>query len=229
MKTKIFLSALVGLLLVILIFQLEAKERLETQSQNNLAALADSVETVTNKLGETAYRVTTLESENTDLLNNVSSKDSTINRLKKLVEIYEDEIENGGSITVINSGTRVDTFTKVVYVGDTARFKFTDKWLDLQGEVLNDKLNFSLKTTDQFSLILGYERYGFLNTKSRPVAELIPSSPYTTISDIRSITIDKKPSKLNLLSVTGGATAIYINNQIFFGIGITLGPSYLLY
>jgi len=217
------------IVLVLVIIQRECSRRdLVKQQDFNLEALTDSVSVTKNKLGEVSYKVTALRSTNADLLKSISSKDTTIQRLQELVDIYKSEVSDGGTITVTETITVIDTVTEIVYLDSTSSFNFTDKWISLSGSIEDQLLKFKLATKDQLSIITGYEREGFLKLKRKPFAEITPASPYTKVVDIKSITI-QNDNRYNWLSVTGGPSIIYVNGQVFAGLGFTIGPSYSIY
>lgn len=217
-------NIVIGILVAVIIylfffFKSEIKEK-ETNYVNNTEALVDQIESVKNKLGEASSKITTLESENTDLILAVNSKDSSIIRLQTLVEKYKKDIDNGGSITVIHDTVEV---IKTVAI-DSNTFNFKDHWVDLSG-VISDSLSFNLKVNNDYSVILGYEKDGWF--KRKPYTLVTNRNPYSQVSQVRSYKVTIPKPKWSV-GVTGGYGLIRSNERVYSGFGLMLGVNYRL-
>ena len=98
------------------------------------------------------------------------------------------------------------------------KFGLNDKWYSINGKVKKDGLLLdSLKITNESSVTIGYENYGFLNLKSKPIVEIKNSNPYLKVSKMNNVVVKKNKTILQSklfwmgLGVLGG---FYINNQL---------------
>lgn len=196
--------------------------QLEKQHTNNVNALTEEVESVKNKLGEESYKVTTLESDNAELLEGIVAKDSTIARLQTLLSEYEDDIDDGGSVTVIHDTVYVD---KVIAISDSNTFNYKDNWITLDGKV-GDSLQFNLGIKNDYSVVIGYESNGFWKTKT-PYTLVTNRNPYSEITSIKSFNVVVPQPKWSL-GVTGGYGIIYNQGTLVPGVGVMFGLNYRL-
>lgn len=189
---------------------------------NNTNALTEELKQVENKLGETSYKVTTLQSENVDFLNKLETKDSTILRLKTLVKEYENDIDDGGSITVIR-----DTIflSKTVAVTDSNTFNYNDRWINLNG-VVTDSLKFNLGVKNDYSVVIGYESNGLWKTKT-PYTLVTNKNPYSEVKAVKSFNV-VVPQRKWSIGVNGGFGIIYNQGALVPGFGVMFGVNYRL-
>ena len=222
---SIIVTAVSAIVIFILLSQNVDQSLKLKQSESNLIALNDTLEVTKNRLGETAYTVKSLVSNNSELLSELATKDTTIARLQKVTEAYKKELKKGGEVIVTRTETRIDTFTQIIFTDST--FNYSDDWISLKGK-LDKGIHFSLSTSDMFSIVTGYRKENIFS-KREPFVEITSSSPYTTVTNIKSLKIVNDRPKINWLSITAGPSVMYLNNQFFGGISLTLGPSYFVF
>lgn len=222
-------NIIIGVLSVLIVylfffFKNEIKDN-ESEYLNNTQALTEQVTKVTNKLGEQSYKVTTLESDNTDLIESLNSSDSTIFRLQELIKSYKKEIKNGGSVTVFNDSIIIKDTVFVNKTDTSTEFNYSNNWITLNG-VIKDSLTFNLSIKNKYSVIIGYEGNGFF--KSKTLYSLITNeNPYSTVTSVKSYKVKLKERKWSF-GITGGYGLIHSGNNIYSGFGIMLGMQYKL-
>lgn len=218
-------NIVIGILITVIVylfffFKNEMKDK-ELVYSNNTKALTEQISIVKNKLGETSAKVTTLQATNSDLLDNIVIKDSTINRLKTLVDEYKNDIDDGGSITVL-----IDTvyIQKTVAISDSNTFTFKNKWIDLSG-IISDSLKFNLLVNNDYSVVLGYEKDGWFRKK--PYTLVTNKNPYSKIANVRSYQV-VVPKPRWSFGVTGGFGVVRNGGQLESGLGVMFGINYRL-
>jgi uncharacterized protein YxeA len=191
----------------------------------NTQALTENVKEVKNKLGENAYKVTTLESDNTDLIEQLKSNDSTVIRLQELISVYKKEIKNSGSVTVFNESITIKDNTPIEKTDSTTTFNYSNKWISLDGSI-KDSLTFNLSIINKYSVIIGYESNGFFKNKT-PYSLITNENPYSIVTSIKSYKVKVKKPKWSF-GVTAGYGVVQSNSKLHGGFGVMLGMQYKL-
>ena len=174
-----------------------------------------------------------MSANNTTMLLDIKTQDSTVHALQDLVEKYKADLKKGGSAAIISVVTKSKGIgTTIILRGDTL---WTDSLvyiypiytsvIDNEGWIIDsivatkDTITNHVKIVNDFSLVLGYERQGLFKPR-KPYAELTNKNPYTAtnalrVADFRSI----PPKKLGLgVNVGYGITAKGLTPYI--GIGV---------
>lgn len=165
----------------------------------------------------------------------LQTQDSLIKELISTVDKYKKELKKGGSVTNFNTTTYItDSVKTVVKEGkiitknDTI-FSYpiytanvSNRWY--KGKIVSscDKSYLdSFEVYNDFQVIQGTEKYGFLNSKSRKFVQVNSLNPYSNVGDIKTYITPKKTKKVVLgIGLFGG-----VNSSIEpdYGIGLFLG------
>ena len=160
------------------------------------------------------------------------TQDSLIKELIRLTKSYEKELKKRGSVTKIVTNTvfRDSVVTKYnidTVLLDNNSFIYPEYNATLNNEWYRIKLRMnremsyidSLLIFNNYDVIQGTEKYGFLKLKKRDFVEVVNYNPYTTFTDVKTyITPDKKKNFVLGVGIFGGVTP----KGIDYGIGINL-------
>lgn len=170
----------------------------------------------------------------------LATKDSTIIKLKGLVEKYKKEIKNGGSTTVATIEGKFEHSTPTVVVenkkdtikcNDTYTSKYFDDWSEYSIIANKDTIKLSYKYTDKLSLVIGEESDKSKSFIPRLFAPKVPfaliksENPNNSIKDFKSYEVKTK----NDPRLSAGLSAGYdvISGNAYIGVGLNYRLFYI--
>lgn len=186
-KGKIIETAIMLFLLLFIVISIVAyfkvrsyRKQLE-ENKLELQIYRDSLIVYKNTNNENVARIGVLQAENTKFFLSLESKDEVIQKLQTQVAYYKKKLKEGGSVTVIGTETEVDTVIKIVHdtITEASSFIFSDKWINLSGNIFNDSLAFKLGIINEYTLFIGYD-------KNKAYVELTNHNPYNTTKYLRT-------------------------------------------
>lgn len=219
---KTYILPIIELVVVVILAILLLRQCDRTNELDGfIEAYSDSITTYKDKNGQLTYKVQALEISSVGMLNYISSKDSSYNELKKLADLYKRKLDQtGDGVVIVNTVTELDTVT--VLIPDSAggrRFHYLDRWVSLSG-LVTDSLRFDLSVDDDISVI----QY---TKKGKRYIDIKSASPYSTVKDIKSFTINEKPKRWGIgVQVGGGLLYDPFLQTIHIGPSISVGLNY---
>lgn len=196
--------------------------------------LNSQLKTYRNKDGQQVARIDFLEQERTKDFLKLETQDSTISELQSLVERYKSDLKKGGSATIIKTVTKIDTIIKQVeVVGDSIYPTYIGgvelgEWVSAQISANKDSIDLSLNIRNDYSVVFGREKTGFLGLgKRQSFAEVTNHNPYTETEAIRTYSVKPlKQSRWGLGTMVGYGISTGDNNSLSWFVGA--GLSYQL-
>ena len=182
-------------------------------------AISDTLKTYKNKYNQEVARIGIIQAErNKDFLK-LKSQDSTVIALQDLVQEYKKKIKQGGTATIIEVETLVHDTTLVYYTDSAIFFSDYNEWLELNGEIRDNVLDYHLIVNNKFKMVTGKE-------KGKPFTEFISENPYTHTNVLRVYQNTGKKKHFVLttgLGVIGGADLFTgkpaLTGGVFLGLG----------
>jgi hypothetical protein len=179
-------STLIGLLLLLAIYQCENRDSLKTTTDNNLQALNDSVKYYKNKIGTQSATLQTLQINAGQLEELILQKDSQLASLKKV-------FSKVNSVVKFETKTVLDTI-HIVYK-DTVPYSFKrsgeikSQWYSLkytsgQKGIAID----SFRTWTSTSVLTGIKRK-WLFGRQVVTTDITNTNPYMTVTSIKSVEV----------------------------------------
>lgn len=232
---RIVIIASIAIVAVALWGNYEKSQKIKTAYALN-KALNDTVTFWKTEEGFHKARISVLEAYSTRDFTELSSKDTIINKLQKLVEENKNSIKKQGSITIIQSETKIDTTTKSIVNNNTkvqpdgkspiysSKINL-GKWVT--GEIVagRDSISTKLSFKQEMDLVIGREKTGFLGLgKGKTFVEATLHNPYSEIKTIRTYQTTLPPTK----KIHIGPTLMYgigqdVRPGAYIGIGVTWG------
>jgi len=179
-----------------------------------------------NEKGQEKTRRVFLEAENKEVLEELKTKDSTLLKLKKLVESYKGKLE---SAVVVSNNTKVITKLKTVVIHDTTRIDseypiykgyFKNKWEVVEITAKKDSIDFTCKIRNEFEITLGEESNGWFKGREKRVS-ILNLNPNTQTTELQSFLVRNKPKRLTIGIQAGyGLGLENMDIQPFIGIGV---------
>ena len=156
-------------------------------------AIEDTVKVKIDKYGDKVYQISQIKAPSTKVLMNVKSKDASIVRLQEEVKKYDGQLGESGSVTVFNSGVKIDTTLVVKYNNDSIESSATDgKWFSVKNVINGSKSTTSIAVNNEYSIAIVEE-------KGQSVVKVKNKNPYSTEGEIRSYSnLPKDESKFSL-------------------------------
>lgn len=194
-------------------FKWDTEER--KQAIQLVESLNDSVKIWKDKEQLYHSKISVLETSKVKDFLNIKTKDSIIIELQKRVKQYENNLKDGSSVTIIKSETKYDTIyrTKEVIrdiIGDSIIIDsiVDNPWIYTKFGFSKDSTIFSLEVKNDYSLIIGEEKQGFLKAR-KPFAEVINENPYSISPVVRTYRVNDVRKHLVFKDVLiGGVGAI---------------------
>lgn len=195
-------------------------------NSNERRAMKDSIATV---------RVNSINDLTLKELKILQTQDSLIRELVTIVEKYRKELKKGSSVTNFSTTTYITDSVKTIiergktFIKNDTVFNYptyianvSNRWY--KGRIVSSYNNSyldSFEVYNDFQIIQGTEKYGFLNLKSRKFVQVNSLNPYSNVGDIKTYITPKKSKKVVLsVGIFGG-----VNSSIEpdYGIGLFLG------
>jgi hypothetical protein len=232
---RVLTNALIILCLLLLWSNCEKGAKISQINGLN-SSLSDTATFWKTKEGFHKARITVLEANTARDFINLSTKDTTIIKLQKLVNNNKQFIKKQGSITVIESETKiktsvaniVDNNTKVYPDGKspiyTSQIKL-GKWVTGSTIATRDSTIIDISFREEMDFVIGRKKTGFLGLgKGQPFVEATLHNPYSEIKVIRSYQPKAPANKKYHI----GPTLVYGIGQnlqpgVYIGIGFTWG------
>lgn len=225
--TVIILGAIIIILFGLLLNTCNEKKRSDTNWENVIAALSDTLRTERNEKGELVGRIASIETQNTNQFLELQTKDAQIIELQELVRENKKKLNKGGSATtgtintnVSNTSSTVITKTdtvridSLVYLYPTYTHNLENEWINYKASMNKDSATFSLQVKNDFSLVLGRE-------KNKPYAEITLKNPYSEVSKLRTYQVSlPKQKKFGLGLSAGIAIGKDIKPTPYMGVGL---------
>jgi len=186
--------------------------------------------------GHHKAKISVLESRNTRDFVKLSTKDTTINKLQKLVKENEKYLKKQGSVSIIEMETKLDTVIKSIVnnniklepSGDspiyTAPIKM-GKWINGETVASRDSTHIRISFKNEIQSIIGTEKTGFLGLgKRKTFTETTLLNPFSEVKTIRTYQKQSAPTK----KIHIGPTLMYgigqnVQPGVYIGIGATWG------
>lgn len=230
-KIYIYLSLL--LIGILLFQQCEAKRQTGIIATLN-EILKDSLTTYKTKSGLNAAKISVFEADKTKDFINLATKDTTIQKLQKLVEINNSKIKKQGVAVIINTQTNIRSIvptkvTDTILVSDSIKSPVYASNFNLRGWIkgntiaTKDSTFIKLSYKEELNLVIGKEKTGFLGLgKGKSFADVVLLNPYSEIKQMR-VYSTKEPAKKR---ITFGPGVYYgigqgFIPQVFVGIGVS--------
>lgn len=218
---KFWMVVIILILLGLLINSLIMNNIRVNESDRIQSALKDSIRTWVDKDGYNRAKISVIEATTSKAFTELASKDSTIIKLQDLVRKNSNQISNGGSITIINTEGNISTTVPTMPIDTTINgFPTYESSFNLKGWVIGeviarkDSTDVTLKYRDEFNLVIGREKTGFLGLgKTKPYADLTSKSPYSTVKNLR--VYQDAPENIKYWHIGPG---------VFYGIGTDFKP-----
>lgn len=199
-----------ALIIVALIFfslsTCEAGRKIE-QSTGINTALKDSMKTWKDKEGNYVAHISLLEGYNSKDFIALASANKKIQELQELVSKYQNQIKKGGSVTIINTDSKIkvtvpskvtETSTKIgdtIYASYESNFNLKN-WVLGNIKASKDSTTIGLQFKEQLDVAIGIEKTGFLGLgKSKPFAEVTLHNPYNEVTSFKAYSTKPLPAK----------------------------------
>lgn len=245
MKTEQIKSLIIVVLILLLAFtgywgynQLLSKE--EQKNLNNV--LASELQTWKDKEGLARAKNDVFETERAETFLQLKTQDSSIRELQAVVKEFNKQFKELRSAVLMTSKTQIDTMFVPINTGisiDSTRGKiqteFKNEWIEASygfdltykpesRSYIADSTYLKLGITNRYSVVLGYEKEGFLGMfKGKPVAEVKNYNPYTETTELKAYQTKGDTYKPWGIGLSGGVTYIdKIRPYIGFGINYTV-------
>jgi hypothetical protein len=199
-------------------------------------ALEDTIKVTRNKLGQSVGTSSVIQTSNPKDFLELTSRDTTIIKLQKLVKEYKSKLKGQGVAAIINSeGTIAVTVPTVVDSTDnvspiyTSEYKLRDSldtnkiWAWGNTIARKDSTKVFLKYKEEAELLIGVEKTGFLGLgKAKPFAQITFKNPYNEVKEMKIYQKDSPATKRFGI----GPTVSYglgsdSKPQVFIGIGLS--------
>lgn len=205
--------------------------------QNLYEASQDSLRNTTNKFGESSKTISVLQAESINQLLKLKIKDKEIIRIQEIAEKYKSQLKKNGVIissqeeTIIKLTGIVNTIKRDTVWTDSGYIVYpeyecniSDKWI--KGTITSNKdtCNTNLRITNEYDIIIGMQRNGFLKKKT-PFAEITNHNPYTETKTMRVFQISTPKRKWFSLNVNvsyGINHKFELNPYVGIGLGLNI-------
>ena len=211
---------IVALLIITTIFTIITKQnRHNTQIKNMYEAAADSLVIYKNKHNQEVARITTIQAErNKDFLK-IKTQDSTIITLQQLVDTYKSKLSKGGTATIVEVETIIKDTIPIFYTDSIIYFSDYNEWIELNGEIKDSSLLYSLIVNNKFKMVTGEE-------KGKPITEFISENPYTHTNILRVYQNTGRKKRFTLSTgagVVAGVNLLTLKPSLTGGIYVGVG------
>lgn len=231
LKSLIKNSIIFGIMIILMISYYNKHNSFMELEELNLRVM-DSLVISKNSNGEFEALIRTIETENTKTFYELQSKDSIIIDLQKEVKKNKKYLKNRGSVTNISSNTNIGikTESEVIKASDSSfvyKSAFNlDGWVYGLVTAGKDSTEIHLKVKNDYTVVLGQEKTGFLNLgKGKSFVKITNKNPYSEVKSLRTYQVS--PPKVKRMGVGPflGATLskdLSINPVIGVGINYQL-------
>lgn len=186
------LSIVLSIVVIILIITNIDSCKKQQAKEDAYEAMNDTIKQYRNKYNQEVTKRQIVETYSVKQFLAMKTTDSFLLALQKEVSSFKKELKKGGSVTVIDNDTDVNTNNETEVIGsDTIIINdtvwlypiyFTDindkgKWITGSIRASKDSIHSNIKVHNEYSIILGTEKDGLF--KRKPVATVTNKNPYT--------------------------------------------------
>lgn len=237
-------ALLIGLIFAVVViflitrFACKGQQTITTREDIN-TALADSMKTWKDKEGNYKAQITAIQDENADYFLTIKSKEADVIRLQNVVKQYKNQIDRGGSATVISTEADInltgetqvtkDKEENPVYTSDfeffgTGKYAKT-KWVWGKTIATKDSTTVGLRFYEELDVVIGVENTGFLGLgRGKAFANVTLHNPFNKVTTVRSYSDKPAPRKRFGVGPVG-AYGIFLGETpkfgFFGGVGVT--------
>lgn len=221
MKTKIenLKTVLIVVLILLVVGNAFWVQNLKADLNETTAlyeATQDELVSWKNKDGENVARIAVLETRDAEMFTSMHTQDSLIKELQTLVKDYGKQLKKQGSATIIKTETKYDTvYVKLdaepinIFPGSRIMDSINNKWIhsrfgfrvsSVEGNYISvDTTYYSLNVKNDYSLVIGKEKTGFLGLgKPKLFAEITNHNPYTETTALRTYQVSQEKTELGV-------------------------------
>lgn len=188
------------LIAMVVVFYMNFKRTAEsvgtiTEQKNAIEALTDTVKVVINKDSSKTATINVFQSQREEDFITIKNQQDEIVALQELVKDYKSRMGEGASATKFSTETVINKVIELT--GDSLKLPegYKDPWLKLKGRINDTFLNLTLNLKNEYDVVIGNDKYGFLNTKRKPFAEVTSYNPYANVTTLRSYSVKVPPPK----------------------------------
>lgn len=205
LKDFLYIGAII--VLILLLMTQSCNNKKITNNETNLVNnLSDTLVKVTNKLGEEKTRTSILETYRTSDFIRIKSKDSILLTLQGKVKYYQDQLKNGGNVSVITNSTNINNTGETIIKYDTIyspqsqieifpvyEMSLNNKWYQGNIKASQDSTTLNLQIDNEYSIVIGEE--GKWYKKKTPFVEVTNNNPYTKTKTLKTYEVSKPLDK----------------------------------
>lgn len=199
-------------------------------------ALEDTIKVTKNELGQSVGTTSVIQTSNPEDFLLLASKDSTIQKLQKLVKDNKKKLKGQGIAAVINSEGTIDITVPTVIDSTNksspiykSEYKLRDKidttkvWAWGTTVARKDSTQVLLKYREEADLLIGEEKTGLLGLgKSKPFARITFKNPYNEVKEMKIYQKDlPKTKKFGIGPTISYGIGSGFEPQLFIGIGVS--------
>jgi hypothetical protein len=187
---KIIERIIFSVIIIVLWSMYSLKNKDYKEQSNLIEASFDTIKKWKGKNGQYYAKIQVLETRNSKDFLDLKSKDSTIIKLQGIVKENRRLLKKQGSVSVINSETKVKDSTKTTVIRDTVTksdvytSNITKKWYEIKTVARKDSTFHEFKTFSKLSLTIGLESQGLFK-KPIPYGVANDENPFTDIKEMR--------------------------------------------
>lgn len=217
----------IGLAILAVILFIDAcSARKKLRAKNDIVeGLSQEIETWKNKDGQSVTKIQALESDNAQAFLEIETADKEIQNLQAEVFRYKSQLKKGGSVTVIETITEIDTFFDVavyydtirkdsfIYLNGTYTANIDNDWM--KGGVIGRPENIQfkgLKIRNAYTVAIGSEKEGLFK-KRKTFAEVTNMNPMSETATIRTYQV--KSPRIKRIGIGPTFTAGYDVTNMF--------------
>ena len=227
-KTEWFLVFVLIILVAFLLSQCR-----DNKMQSALyEATQDSLHISINKAGQQEATISILATANKNQFLKMNTKDTTIQKLQKVVKDYKGKIQAatvlGTSTAVTGSSvstvTETDTVIKgsLIYIYPTYESQWDLRWSSGSIKATRDSIFRDFKVKNEFEITHGFERVGFFKPKELNV-NILNLNPNTETLELRSYMV-QIPNKRFTVGIHAGygivMNGVSIGTGPYIGVGV---------
>lgn len=228
MKTDKAKSILILLLLVIIVILggvMVGWRNTISEKEGLLSSMNAELITWKDKDSLNHAKIETIQTENTKAFLALTTQDSTIKELQNVVHDFRKYLKNRGSVTNVTNVTEVHNHAGTIVTTDSANNPVYTSNHNLDGWVVGevvasyDSTKLNLKVKNEYSIIIGEEKDGFM--KKKPFVEVINKNPYSMTKTVRTYEVSQKVKKFHIGPYVGVGVGNTLVPQVNIGVGLT--------
>lgn len=206
------------ILLRIVCVQYEAKAELTS----NVSAMADTLETTRNVLGEQVGEIESLKSSSKSAFLALRSRDADVIRLQKLVDGHKGRLEAAvisSSVTNMAGSGDIDSTGLTQW---NTKFETGRIWRS------GDKFNWDIKVRNEISLTIGKGRWNPFKRQPLKI-QITQHNKNTSTTVLRSVTFKQGQSRIGLSGYGGYGLTFGWDGRIYHGFQAGIGVSWRIF